>query len=77
MHSYIKCAFHYPPASKASMEVANLTERKNLDTPVYVVKEFVGLYVCPSDIKFDPNQLRTDKTEQAKKEIAYITQEVV
>ena len=26
----------YPPASEASREVANLTERKNLHTPVYV-----------------------------------------
>ena len=30
----------YPPASKASREVANLTERKNPHTPVYGVKEF-------------------------------------
>ena len=29
----------YPPASKASKEVANLTERKNMHTPVYDVKE--------------------------------------
>ena len=29
---------HNPPASKASREVANLTERKNLHTPVYGVK---------------------------------------
>ena len=31
------------PASKVSREVANLTERKNLHTPVYGVKEFVRL----------------------------------
>ena len=31
----------YPPPSEASREVANLTERKNLQTPVYGVKEFV------------------------------------
>ena len=36
----------YPPASKASREVANLTERKNPHTPVYDVKEFVCLSVC-------------------------------
>ena len=37
-----------PPASEASREVANLTERKNPHTPVYGVKEFVCLSVCPS-----------------------------
>ena len=36
----------YPPRSKASREVANLTERKNPYTPVYGVKEFVRLSVC-------------------------------
>ena len=35
----------YPPASKASREVANLTERKNLCTPIYEVREFVCLSV--------------------------------
>ena len=35
-----------PPASQASREVANLTERKNPHTPVYGVKEFVCLSVC-------------------------------
>ena len=45
----------YPPASKASREVANLTERKNPHTPVYGVKEFVCLSVCPSVTNFDPN----------------------
>ena len=34
-----------PPASEASREVANLTERKNPHTPVYGVKEFVRLSV--------------------------------
>ena len=29
-----------PPASKARREVANLTERKNPHTPVYVVKDY-------------------------------------
>ena len=32
--------------SEASREVANLTERKNLHTPVYGVKEFVCLSIC-------------------------------
>ena len=43
----------YPPASKASREVANLTERKNQHSPVYGVKEFVHLFV----LYFDPNYL--------------------
>ena len=47
----------YPPASEASREVANLTERKNPHTPVYDVKEFVCLSVCPSLTNFDPNYL--------------------
>ena len=34
-----------PPASEASRELANLTERKNPNTHVYVVKEFVCLSV--------------------------------
>ena len=37
---------HYPPASKASREAANLTGRKNPHTPVHGVKEFVCLFVC-------------------------------
>ena len=37
----------YPPASEASWEVANLTERKNPHTPVYGVKK-ICLSVCPS-----------------------------
>ena len=36
----------YPSESKAIREVANLTERKNLHTPIYSVKEFVCLSVC-------------------------------
>ena len=36
----------YPPASEASGEVTNLTERKNQHTPVYGVKEFVCLSAC-------------------------------
>ena len=36
--------YAYPSASKASREVANLTERKILHTPVYGVKEFVCLW---------------------------------
>ena len=35
----------YPPASEASREVTNLTERKNPHTPVSGVKEFVCLSV--------------------------------
>ena len=31
----------YLPAGEVSREVANLSERKNLHTPVYGVKEFV------------------------------------
>ena len=34
------------PAREASMEVANLTERKYTHPPVYGVKEFVCLSVC-------------------------------
>ena len=34
---------NYTPASEASREVANLTERKNPHTPVYGVKEFVKI----------------------------------
>ena len=35
----------YTPASKASVKLANLTERKNLHTDSYGVKEFVCLSV--------------------------------
>ena len=38
--------FCNPPASEASREVANLTNRKNPHTPVYGNKEFVRLSVC-------------------------------
>ena len=37
-----------PPASEASREVANLSERKNPHAPLYGVKEFVCLSVCLS-----------------------------
>ena len=52
-----------PPGSKASRELANSTERKNLHTPVCGVKEFV----CMSVLNFNPNYLRTGITEWAKK----------
>ena len=39
---------NYLPASVASRELANLTERKYPHTPVYGVKEFVCLSVCLS-----------------------------
>ena len=42
-NNYLK---HLSPASEASREVANLTERKNTHTPVYGVKKFVSLSVC-------------------------------
>ena len=41
----------YPPASKASREVENLTEIKNPLTPVYGVKEYVHLSVTNFDLK--------------------------
>ena len=50
------------PASEASKEVANLTWRKNLHTPLYGVKEFV----CLSVTNFDLNYLRTGKIEWAE-----------
>ena len=43
----------YPPASKASREVANLIEIKNPHTPEYGVKEFVCLSVCSSVIIYN------------------------
>ena len=49
--------------SKACREVANLNERKNPHTAVSDVKEFVCLTVT----EFDPNYLRTGKTEWAEK----------
>ena len=56
----------FPPASEVRREVANLTERKNQHTPLYGVKVFVCLSVRPSVTNFDPNYLRTGKTEQAE-----------
>ena len=50
------------PASEASREVANLTEKKNPPTPVYGVQEFV----CLSVTNFDPNYLGTGRTEWAE-----------
>ena len=44
------CYCNYLPARKASKKVANLIERKNVHTPVYVFKEFV----CLSVTNFDP-----------------------
>ena len=41
----------YPPASEASREVANLTVRKNPQTPIHGVKEFA---ICLSVTNFDP-----------------------
>ena len=52
---------NYSSDSKASREVANLTERKNPPTPVYSVKEFD----CPVK-NFDPNYLKTGRTEWAE-----------
>ena len=43
------------PVSEGSRELANLTERKNLHTPLHVVKEFV----CLSVMNFDLNYLQT------------------
>ena len=54
-------------------EVANLTERKNPHTFVYGVKELVRLPVT----KFDPNYLRTGKTEWAVIFIGHLWQKVM
>ena len=40
----------YPPASEASREVANLTERKNPPTLVYGVKEFVNIFTVTLNV---------------------------
>ena len=57
-----------PPASKASMEVADLTERRNPHNPVYGVKEFVCLSVCLSVCdELWPNYPMTGWTKWAKK----------
>ena len=49
LENYEKVLFndtlYHPPASEASRELANITERKNPHTPVYGVKEFVCLSV--------------------------------
>ena len=49
--------YDYPPASQASREVANLTERKNLHTPVHGVKEFV----CWINLSSNQNQKPFEK----------------
>ena len=59
---HLKFNVFYPPASKVSREVANLTERKNPHTPVYGVKEFVRLSVT----NFDPNYLGTGRVKSAE-----------
>ena len=41
-----KIFFYIPLQAKPVKEVANLTQRKNLHTPVYGVEEFVCLSVC-------------------------------
>ena len=67
-----------PPVGKASKEVANLTERKNPDTPVNGVKEFVcpsvRPSVRPSVTNFDPNYLRIGKTERAETFLGHLWQ---
>ena len=60
---HLPLGLELPPASQASREVANLAKRKNVHTPVFGVKKFV----CPSVVNFDPNYLRTGKTEWGKK----------
>ena len=58
----------YSPASKASREVENLTEIKNLQTPAYGSTKFVSLSV----INFDPHYPWTVKSEWAKKIHLYL-----
>ena len=41
----LQCFQILPPASEASRELLNLTERKNSQTPVYGVKKFLYLSV--------------------------------
>ena len=55
---------NYPPANEASREVANLTERKKLHTPVYGVKEFVCLSVCLSVVLFDLSSYQNQKPSE-------------
>ena len=54
----------YPPASEASMEVGNITEIKNLHTPVSGVKEFVCPSVCLSVTNFDLNYKKGLRSEK-------------
>ena len=54
-----------PPGSEVCRKLANSTERKNLPTPVCGVKECVYMSV----LNFNPNYLRTGKTEWAKKSL--------
>ena len=49
----------YPPASKASREVANLTERKNPHTPYMVSK---NIYKRLFDLSSNQNQKRFEKS---------------
>ena len=58
--------------SKASKEVTNLTERKNLGTHLFGVKKFITLSVCLSVPNFDPFYLRTGRTEWEILAIYYI-----
>ena len=55
---------YYPPASEASKEVANLTERKNPHTPIWCQR--ICLSVCLSITHFDLNSLRTGEIEWAE-----------
>ena len=55
----------WSPASEASREVANLTERKNTHPPLYGVKEFVCLSAC--------YQFRPKLTNQKKRLLIYFT----
>ena len=59
--------YSYPPVNEASRKVTNFTVRKNLHTPVNGVNEFVCSSVSLSVTNFDPNNLRTGKTEWANK----------
>ena len=50
------------PADEAGKEVANLTRRKNPNSPIYGVKEFV----CLSVANFDLNYVRTGEIDRAE-----------
>ena len=54
-HCTWQLIFHYTPASEASKELSNLTERKNMLTTFYGFEEIV----CLSVTNFDLNYLRT------------------